>query len=288
MSTTPPPAIFFTDWDGTVTLEDSNDYLTDNLGMGYPKRKIINDKILEGSLSFRDGFREMLESIPTPFNECIEYLLKNVKLDPGFKEFYNYCEARKIPIIVVSSGMTPIISALLTKLVGEEAVSKIQILSNDVRVDDNGKNWEIIFKHPDSHFGHDKSKSITEYLEAHGFSAAQNQDLDGLPSMPKLFYAGDGISDASSAEKLEEISKSLEKNDNNDKSDEDTDSLLFAKSGRDLIKFCVRENVAFTEFNDFKDILSKLKSIVDDGVPVKNFVENSKVKANEEVKETTK
>lgn len=30
-------AVIFTDFDGTVTLEDSNDYLTDTLGFGKEK-----------------------------------------------------------------------------------------------------------------------------------------------------------------------------------------------------------------------------------------------------------
>ena len=55
----------------------------------------------------------MLASINKPFNECIEILLQNVQLDPGFKDFYQYCQSKNIPIIVISSGMKPIIYALL-------------------------------------------------------------------------------------------------------------------------------------------------------------------------------
>jgi hypothetical protein len=35
-------------------------------------------------LSNSDAFRKMLESIKTPYDECIEILLKNMKLDPYF------------------------------------------------------------------------------------------------------------------------------------------------------------------------------------------------------------
>ncbi|KAI5965304.1 uncharacterized protein KGF55_001524 [Candida pseudojiufengensis] len=281
MSTDLPPAIVFTDWDGTVTLQDSNDYLTDNLGMGQPARLKINDLIFDNKLSFRDGFKEMLESIPTPFNECIEYLLKNVKLDPGFKEFYKFCHERNIPIVVVSSGMTPIITALLTNLVGQEAVSKIEILSNDVRIDDNGKNWEIVFKDPDSHFGHDKSKSILNYLKQHGYSNGTSDDDQGI----KMFYIGDGVSDKSGAELLAKLSDSSDPT-------KDLQSLLFAKHGKDLIKICIRDNIPFTEFNDFGDVLNKMKKIIDDNDSINSFVENSKIaKESEElknVKESTK
>ncbi|KAM9887941.1 hypothetical protein OXX79_013262, partial [Metschnikowia pulcherrima] len=162
------PAIIFTDWDGTVTLQDSNDYLTENLGFGRPRRLEINDEILNETKSFKDGFSEMLRSIPTPFPECIETLLENIQLDPGFKDFYTWCESKGIPVIVVSSGMTPIIHALLQSLVGEEAVKNIEIISNDVDIDPATGKWKIVYRDPDTGFGHDKSRSIREYLSKHG------------------------------------------------------------------------------------------------------------------------
>jgi hypothetical protein len=39
--------------------------------------------------------------------------------------------------------------------------------------------------------------------------------------------------------------------------------LLFAKKGHDLINYCARENVPFTVFEDWTNILSKCKEIVD-------------------------
>lgn len=238
------PAIVFTDWDGTVTLEDSNDYLTENLGFGRPRRLEINDEILNGSKSFRDGFSEMLQSIPTPFPECIEYLLEHVRLDPGFKDFFHWCEARGIPVIVVSSGMKPIIHALLTKLVGEDAVANIEIISNDVHVDEKTGKWHIVYKDPESGFGHDKSRSIREYLAKHGYTKE---------NMPPLFYCGDGVSDLSAAKET---------------------NLLFAKHGKDLIVYCRREGIPYTEFTNFADISAKIRSIVDDGKHYKEYIEN--------------
>lgn len=237
------PAIVFTDWDGTVTLQDSNDYLTENLGFGRPRRLEINDEILNETKSFKDGFSEMLASIPTPFPECIDYLLKHVQLDPGFKDFYHWCEARGIPVVVVSSGMKPIIHALLELLVGVEAAAKIEIISNWVDVADDGS-WKIVYKDPDTGFGHDKSRSIREYLANNGYTAA---------SMPPLFYCGDGVSDLSAAKET---------------------NLLFAKHGRDLITYCRREDIPYTEFNDFAEISAKVKSIIDGGKDYKDYIEN--------------
>lgn len=59
-----------------------------------------------------------MDSVKTPFPECIKLLLQNVKLDPYFKDFYQWSRENDVPVIVLSSGMTDIIQALLVHLVG--------------------------------------------------------------------------------------------------------------------------------------------------------------------------
>jgi 2,3-diketo-5-methylthio-1-phosphopentane phosphatase len=146
---TNPRFIFFTDFDGTITQADSNDFLTDNLGYGQKLRKQGNQDVLDGKISFRDSFQGMMDSVKTPYDQCINTLLQNIKLDPHFKEFYDWSRQNNVPIVVLSSGMVPIIRALLVHLVGKE-VEDIQIVSNNV-VPRNGKNineeggWKIVF-----------------------------------------------------------------------------------------------------------------------------------------------
>ena len=41
----------------------------------------------------------MLASINKPFNECIEILLQNVQLDPGFKDFTSIVNQRISPLL---------------------------------------------------------------------------------------------------------------------------------------------------------------------------------------------
>ena len=146
---TNPKFIFFTDFDGTITQSDSNDFLTDNLGYGQKLRKQGNQDVLQDKMSFRDSFQGMMDSIKTPYKQCIKTLLENIKLDPGFKEFHDWAKMNNMPIVVLSSGMEPIIRALLLHLIGKEA-EDIQIVSNDVASRD-GKSineeggWKIAF-----------------------------------------------------------------------------------------------------------------------------------------------
>ena len=128
--------VFLTDFDGTITLLDSNDHMVDTVGMGYTERRKINEEIVAERIGFRDGFRQMLESVKHPFEEMKELTRRDVKLDPGFKEFHAFAKENQIPIVVVSSGMTPIIRAIFSNLIGEEEAGKLDIISNDVEFTD--------------------------------------------------------------------------------------------------------------------------------------------------------
>ena len=79
-------------------------------------------------------------------------MLLDVTLDPGFKTFHAFAKEKGIPIIVVSSGMTPIIRAIFSNLIGEEEANNIDVISNEVNFTDKekkGDTWEIVYRHPD-------------------------------------------------------------------------------------------------------------------------------------------
>ncbi|KAI5463482.1 HAD-like domain-containing protein [Mariannaea sp. PMI_226] len=234
---TNPRFIFFTDFDGTVTTADSNDFMTDTLGFGAERRIALNKDVLHGRMHFRDSFVEMLDSITTPFPECLDILLKKITLDPGFKEFYDWAQANNVPIVILSGGMEPVIRALLDTLLGPGW--DIQIVSNNVAARE-GKDitekggWKITF-HDDSIHGHDKSIEIRKY--------------SSLPNRPTMFYAGDGVSDLSAAKETD---------------------LLFAKADKDLVTWCENENVPFVTFRDWTSILQTCKEIYAGSLSVKD------------------
>lgn len=201
---TAPRIIFFTDYDGTVTQQDSNDFMTDNVGYGVELRRQGNTDVLNGTRHFRDAFQEMMDSVSLPFDQCVDLLSKNIQLDPHFKPFFRFCRENNIPIVILSGGMRPIIQGMLRTWLGDEEAETIQIVSNDVALREGKasineeRGWRIQF-HDDSSFGHDKS------LEIRPYSALPDGER------PILLYAGDGVSDLSAAKETD---------------------LLFAKKGR--------------------------------------------------------
>jgi len=79
-------------------------------------------------------------------------LSPDVTLDPGFKEFYSFAKENNIPVIIVSSGMTPIIRSILANLIGDEEAASIDVISNEVKFTDpeqKGDTWELVYRHPD-------------------------------------------------------------------------------------------------------------------------------------------
>jgi 2-hydroxy-3-keto-5-methylthiopentenyl-1-phosphate phosphatase len=168
--------------DKTLTLSIGNDYMTDNLGYGHEKRRQGNLDTLADKVTFRDSFRDMLDSVTKPFNECTQILVDNIKLDPYFAEFYQWSLENNIPVVVLSGGMEPIIHAILKNLVGPTA-DKIQVVGNYVGSRDGKdinteRGWEINYRHPESGFGHDKSVELRKY------SSLPNDQR------PTMFYAG--------------------------------------------------------------------------------------------------
>ncbi len=130
--------------------------------------------------------------------------------------------------------MAPIIRAVLEKLVGVQEASQMEIIANDVKYTDaegKGNTWDIVYRHPESGFGHDKSQSIIPYRS--------------IPSRPTLFFAGDGVSDLSAARHAD---------------------LLFTKvkpeGNTDLAKFCDREGIPHVNFLDFRKVLTLVKEVV--------------------------
>ncbi|GJJ15141.1 hypothetical protein Clacol_009416 [Clathrus columnatus] len=225
--------------------------LTDHLGFGKEKRRQGNLDILAGKTSFRDGFREMLESIPNTFDECAEVLKNNrlilwtdIKLDEGFKDFYKWTNTVDIPVIIVSSGMAPLIRAVLSKLIGEKDAKDIEIISNHVNVEPSGK-WHIQFRHPTSGFGHDKSQAILPYRN--------------LPEPPLLFFFGDGVSDMSAARHAD---------------------VLFVKKppGKesDLATYCEKEGIPHILFENFNQALPMVQAIVEGSMSVQEALKKGR------------
>ncbi|KAJ2922289.1 hypothetical protein H1R20_g14793, partial [Candolleomyces eurysporus] len=206
-----------------------------------------------------------------------------MKLDPGFKQFYQWCKDHDIPFIIVSrqvvlhqsnwrrshtisicdvtvrlllcSGMAPLIRAILSALIGEQDANEIEIIANDVTLFDDGK-WDIKYRHP-SRYVLCAPLGQAQLSRTHihqpgiansGFGHDKSQAIlpyRRLEKPPTIFFLGDGVSDISAARWAD---------------------VLFAKQKpngeNDLATYCKREGIKHLEITEFSQAIPILSSIV--------------------------
>ncbi|KAK9707601.1 hypothetical protein K7432_010062 [Basidiobolus ranarum] len=224
MSTTLNNLFIFSDFDGTITREDSLTLLI-NKCMGAEVREKVDEAIKQGTINFRDGMIRQFEGINVSWEEASSFLKEITRADPHFKGFVEYCDSENIPLTVVSCGIAPLIRNFLITFLGVELSNKIQVEANGVKIVDN--HWIPVY-HDDSDFGHDKSLTMRRVKET-------------LETKPTLVFLGDGLSDISAAREAD---------------------ILFAKKGCDLEAWCIKEGVKYIPFEDFSQVLVALRRLV--------------------------
>ncbi|KAJ3062570.1 hypothetical protein HK102_008725, partial [Quaeritorhiza haematococci] len=184
------------------------------------------------------------------WNEALA-VLDTIHIEAGFEEFFDYCAETSIPLAVISSGLEPLVDHYLHPYVkaanehssklnrkgdGESgnAESILSIVANAVeRTGPEDRNWKIIWR-DDSDYGHDKGRSI-RLLKSQAYA-----HVDATHPKPVIVFIGDGVSD---------ISAALEAD------------IIFAKEGKDLERWCVREKREYIPFRDFHKVLDEIRRI---------------------------
>jgi 2,3-diketo-5-methylthio-1-phosphopentane phosphatase len=149
---THPKYIFFTDFDGTITNEDSNDWMFLHLGLGRERRDQAFDDVLQGRTTFRQMFKEQMDAIALPFDRCLDLLRDAITLDAGFVDFLTWARRENVPVVVLSGGMEPTVRGLLGHLLGDEMLAGLPIVGNfqGVREGHQSVNeergWEVVYR----------------------------------------------------------------------------------------------------------------------------------------------
>ncbi|PNH42708.1 hypothetical protein VD0004_g4620 [Verticillium dahliae] len=240
----PPPTenkkrriICFSDFDGTIFMQDTGHILFDNHGCGAERREILDEQIKTGERSFRDVSEEMWGSLNVPFDDGFEVMRSTLEIDPAFHAFHAYCRQHGIPFNVISAGLKPILRRVLDTFLGEEASAHIDIVANEADITDDGSAWKPIWRH-DNEMGHDKALSMAE-ARAQAEEALVGDD----GSVPLIVFIGDGVSDLPAARQAD---------------------VLFARRGLRLEEYCQENAIAYTAFDTFADIQAEIERIRDE------------------------
>lgn len=143
------------------------------------------------------------------------------ELDPYFVELVSYCQARNVEVEILSDGLDFYIDRILKKY---ELDRKVNIHSNRMQFR-NGNRIEPEF--PYYKYG------CGQCANCKGYHVQQAQ-------VNPAVYIGDGLSDRCGARKAD---------------------VVFAKQGRDLLRYCQTEKVEYFEFADFSDVLEQIRKM---------------------------
>ncbi|KIW96872.1 uncharacterized protein Z519_02263 [Cladophialophora bantiana CBS 173.52] len=224
--------ICFSDFDGTIFMQDTGHTLFDNFGCGPERRNILARQLESGERSFREVSDELYASLDVPFEDGFEVMKTALDIDPDFQTFHEFCVNNNIPFNVISAGLKPVLRRVLDHFIGEEMSKHIEIVANDAKIAGDGSKWEAVWRH-DTELGHDKARSINEYK-----AAARLESDNG--TIPMIIFIGDGVSDLPAAREAD---------------------VLFARRGLKLEEYCIEHGLSYTPFDTFADIQKELIKI---------------------------
>ncbi|KZF19643.1 2,3-diketo-5-methylthio-1-phosphopentane phosphatase [Xylona heveae TC161] len=225
--------ICFSDFDGTIFMQDTGHVLFDAHGCGAERRELLEQQIKSGERSFKDVSEEMWGSLKVPFDDGFDVMKQTLEIDRDFKQFHEFCINNDIPFNVISAGLKPVLRRVLDQFLGETLSSQIDIVANDAQISEDGSEWKPIWRH-ESELGHDKALSIAEYRDA-----ASLESEDG--TIPMIVFIGDGLSDLPAARHAD---------------------VLFARKGLRLEEYCIEHKIAYIPFETFADIQREITKIM--------------------------
>ncbi|KAK3672681.1 hypothetical protein LTR78_007493 [Recurvomyces mirabilis] len=224
--------ICFSDFDGTIFMQDTGHILFNAFGCGSDRREVLDQQIKSGERSFKDVSEEMWGSLDVPFEDGFEALKSGLVMDQDFKVFHDFCLNNSIPFNVISAGLKPILRRVLDHFIGEESSSSIEIVANEATIDEEGHTWKPQWRHQNE-LGHDKALSINEYKDQ-----AKLESEDG--TIPMIIFIGDGVSDLPAAREAD---------------------VLFARRGLALEEYCQKNQIKYTPYDTFADIQREIIKI---------------------------
>jgi 2,3-diketo-5-methylthio-1-phosphopentane phosphatase len=162
-----------TDFDGTVTVRDTNQAILDQFADPQAWRA-IEERWARGEISTQDCYRQQFALIAADLEELVSFVHTHIKIDPAFRDFVAYCSSESLKLEVVSDGFELFITSILAR----ECLHGIRYQCNDLR--QRGTEWRFAFQQ-------DRLSDYRNWKEV----AVNDYKLAGYCTV----FIGDGLSD---------------------------------------------------------------------------------------------
>lgn len=109
-----PHVAVFCDFDGTITLRDTNDALVEHF-LGAERRVAYDRLFYDGVLPLWEVLDRALIACGVPLETALAHVHAHIPMDPHFAPFSAWCAARNWPLHIVSAGLVEVITSLLAR-----------------------------------------------------------------------------------------------------------------------------------------------------------------------------
>ncbi len=165
----------FCDFDGTVAQDDVGNLLFSTFSNDGESQRIVK-KWERGEISSRECLEREAELVNVERRDLDKFILRQ-KLDPFFKDFYDFIKKRNIEVVIMSDGLDYYIETLLVR----NGLGEIDFYANHLIIED--RRLKIEFPHYDllecADCGCCKTHHLYRYRDDGYF----------------IIYVGDGLSD---------------------------------------------------------------------------------------------
>lgn len=200
------------DFDGTITTTDTNDQLVYN----HMNDKIRDLLTKEEDMNYIEFVDSLLDEVKITEEDYMEFILSDIGISKGFKEFYENAKSNNLPIAIVSGGFHNGIIPFLEKF----GIRDIDVYANSLTF--SGKDITVTY--------HDGNN--TDCCDMGPCGNCKIQHYKKLKEQGyKVIFIGDGITDQSVAREAD---------------------VVFAKDG--LETFCKENGIEYIPWIDFQDI----------------------------------
>lgn len=125
----------FTDFDGTITQLDTQEYLLNKYAA--PEWREIEEAVGRGEVSDLEALRKEMEMLSVPL-AIPEEEIAGIPIDPSFPEFCRFCKEHGLPLTILSGGIDRFIKTIL----GKYRLATIPFHANSVEIANN--QWRIV------------------------------------------------------------------------------------------------------------------------------------------------
>ena len=222
-----PPAVIC-DFDDTIAVENVAELLLEHFSKDGTWRQLKRQS-REKLLSFKEYQEQAFIRTKASLEAMQTVVKEQATLRPHFRELWRYCRERDIPMAIVTVGLDFYVDALLER----EGLKELPRYAARASFTPQG----MAFEYP---YPWDGSGALPQDICLQWGNCKCSVLAMYKRKGHSILYAGDGRSDFCPAYMADQI---------------------FARS--QLAQLCRENEVPYTEFQDFQDILDSLKSRVD-------------------------